>query len=247
VSALTPSPRKRACPACGAEAFSLGACSRCGYSSGEENRCPHCNAVARVDGSGAQAVCAVCGGPRIPGGYGGRKAIAALREQQGHIGAARLASFATMVQGIFATFVTLIGLAVHPQSLLAKGIVFAVAVVPLLLALRSRARATAERARAKDAGERAWQHAAEDAASRGADGITVPVLAETLGIDAKEADRLLTSLAVHERTRVDVGDDAEVRYSVAPEHQLLASAESELESELADEPRDQAAAKEPTR
>jgi hypothetical protein len=38
-----------------------------------------------------------------------------------------------------------------------------------------------------------------------------------LGVDEARADELLTSLAVQDRTRIDVGDDAEIRYSVTPE------------------------------
>jgi hypothetical protein len=38
----------------------------------------------------------------------------------------------------------------------------------------------------------------------------------SLKIDPVKADKQLTHLAVHDRTRIDVGDDAEVRYSVMP-------------------------------
>jgi hypothetical protein len=128
---------------------------------------------------------------------------------------ARAASVATVLQALFAAVATLVGLALLPATIAGKVLVFAIAVAPLLLALRSRGRATAARATARGAGERAWQAAAEDAASRAERGVTVAGLAKTLEVEPEQAEKLLTSLAVHDRTRIDVGDDAEVRYSVA--------------------------------
>jgi hypothetical protein len=229
------------CPACGANAFVAGrggggTCSSCGYSSGEENRCPHCKAVARIEGSGLQAVCAVCGGPRVPENLGGEAAANALREQKKALANARTASVATVLQAIGAAFVTLAGLAAAPESIVGKAIVFALAVVPLFLALRSRGRAQTSRAFAKSAGERAWLAAAEEVAASSKAGVTVPGLAKKLGIEPPHAEKLLTELTVHDRTRIDVGDDAEVRYSTGPS-QFRVEAEKELaeESELVDD------------
>ena len=213
-----------ACPACGASAFvgdaAGGTCGRCGYATGEANRCPHCGSVARTLGQGQAAVCAVCGGPRIPHNHGGAAAATALKQQKLHLVAARVASITTVVQSIFAAIATLIGLGFAPGSLLAKVLVFGIALIPLVLALRSRSRALAARAKATEAGERAWQAAAEALAAGSARGVTATAVAKTLGLDETQADRLLTSLAVHDRTRVDVGDDAEVVYSVAPDRHL---------------------------
>lgn len=227
------------CPACGANAFAAqgdgGTCSRCGYSSGESNRCPHCNAVARIENAGRDAVCAVCGGPRIPGGFGGEAAQNALREQQKALANARMASVATMIQGVFAAAVTLIALALLPASVAGKLIVFALAVAPLVLAIRSRGRAAKARELAMAAGERACQAAAEDVAARATSGITPATLAKTLGIEDARAEALLTSLAVHDRTRIDVGDDAEVRYSVGPDPLVRIGPEPAEEEELAED------------
>lgn len=142
-------------------------------------------------------------------------AASALREQKKLLANARLSSVATVVQALCAALATLIGLAIVPASILGKAIVFTAALVPLVLALRSRSRATACREMAKAAGERAWQAAAEDVAAHSEGGITGAALAKTLGLEPEHADRLLTALTVHDRTRIDVGDDAEVRYSIA--------------------------------
>ena len=213
------------CPACGASAFVTtagdeGTCTRCGYASGESNRCPHCRAIARVEGTGIDRVCAVCGGPRIPGGFGGEAATNALREQRRALANAKVASIATVIQAAFAVLGTLLGLALLPEAIAGKILVFAIALVPLVLALRSRSRANDARAAAKDAAERAWQAAAEDATAHRPEGITAAALGEALGVEQMYADKLLTSLAVHDRARVDVGDDAEVRYSVPPGAQV---------------------------
>jgi hypothetical protein len=210
------------CPACGAIAFVTGprgdggSCSSCGYSSGESNRCPHCGAIARIEGTGLASVCAVCGGPRVPANFGGERAANALREQKKALAQTRLASVATVIQAVFAASATLVGLAVAPASIVGKAIVFAVALVPFLLAMRSRRHATKARENAAKAGERAWQAAAEDVATQAKEGVTVATLAKRLGIEPDRADKLLTALTVDERTRIDVGEDAEVRYSAAP-------------------------------
>lgn len=210
------------CPACGANAFVAGigadggSCSSCGYTAGEANRCPHCRALARIERSGREAACAVCGGPRIPSNLGGDATAVALRQQKKALENARAASVATVLQAVFAAMATLIALGVAPSSIVGKLLVFLVAVIPLLLAMRSRGRAAEARRHAKDASELAWRAAAEDLASRSKAGVTVARVAEALGIDAEHADRLLTDLTVHDRTRIEVGDDAEVRYSTAP-------------------------------
>jgi hypothetical protein len=175
----------------------------------------------------------VCGGPRIPGNLGGEAAAAALKEQKKHWTDARLASTATLIQALFAAIATLIGLAFLPSSVAGKAFVFAIAAVSLLLALRSRTRASAARKRAKEAGERAWQAAAEDAAKQKG-GITASQLAKTLGIALEHADRLLTSLAVHDRTRVDVDDEAEVWFSVPPSPRFRIESEPDDDESNAD-------------
>ncbi len=116
-----------------------------------------------------------------------------------------------------ATLFTLIALAAWPAALVGKLIFLALAMTPTLLAVRARARAGSAKADANEALERAWLAAAEDVASHAKKGVTVAELASRLKIDAVKAEKLLTQLAVHERTRIDVDDDAEVRYSVAPE------------------------------
>jgi hypothetical protein len=175
--------------------------------------------IARLEGHGTHAACANCRGPRIVANLGGEAAKRALREQQRALTTARALSMATVVQALIAATITTVGLLVNPSSVKAWAIWFAIGMVPLLLALRSRSRAAKARAEAEAASERAWQAAAEAVAAKANDGVTAEGLATALGIEPAHAERLLTSLTVHERTRIDVGNDAEVRYSAAPSNE----------------------------
>lgn len=152
----------------------------------------------------------------MPGGLGGDEATAALREEKGALGAATRATAATIAFAVMAGLFGLITLAAWPHALILKALLLVFTIVPMMMAISSRSNAGKAKGRAKEADERAWMAAAMDAA-RGGTGITVEELAKKLKVSPERADHLLTQLAVHDRTRIDVGDDAKVRYSVAPE------------------------------
>lgn len=116
----------------------------------------------------------------------------------------------TVLQALFAAAAVILCLAVSPQTLVARGIFFFLAAMPLVLALRSRSRAGKARAAAAEAGERAWMSAAEEAARGGA---TANEVAKRLRIAPERADKLLTTSAGHDRVRVDVHpESAEIVY-----------------------------------
>lgn len=211
------------CSACGSDQITDGICERCGFAGGEQNRCPHCGSVARVEkrGTGANVtwVCGVCGGPRMRGGLGGDKAAAPLKEAKLLRGRAIRSRAASIVLGLMAAFTTLVALAAWPAALAAKIILFAFALTPAVLAMRARSKAGAATTKADEAMDKAWLAAAEDVARRAKKGVTAAELAKRLEIDSAKAEELLTQLAVNDRTRIDVDDEAEVRYSVAPEDQ----------------------------
>lgn len=226
-----------ACPACGARAVKGGVCTRCGYASGEEHRCPHCGSLARAEpkASGVKTawVCAMCGGPRIPSGGGGEDAANALRQANTLLAGATRARARSIAWGILAVLATLVVVAASAKEAIAATLVLLVlAIVPALLAVRARSQGSKRAENADEALERAWLAAAEEIASRAEGGITAKDLARSLQIDPERADQLLTRLAVHERTRIDVGDDAEVRYSVAPELAGERLEDDELEAEV---------------
>lgn len=168
--------------------------------------CPHCGAKAVID----HGVCGVCGGPRIEGNLGGEAALEALKEQKAHLADARLASIATVLQGMFATAVTLVMFAVRPETAVARVIFFALAIIPLVLSFRSRWKASKARGRAREANDRAMQAAAAEAAGQGS---SAKEVAKKLRIKPSEAEKLLSAGMATDRVRVDVSDEsAEVVY-----------------------------------
>ena len=168
--------------------------------------CPHCGATAVIE----NGLCGVCGGPRIEGNLGGEAAIEALKEQKKHLAAARIASITTVLQGMFATAVGLIMIAVRPETTVAKMIFFVLAAVPLLLSFVSRTRASKARGRAKEANDRAMQAAAAEAVRGGA---TAKEVAKKLRIAPSAAEQHLSAGMAADHVRVDVSDEsAEVVY-----------------------------------
>lgn len=227
------------CPACGAGAVKDGVCGRCGYAQGEANRCPHCQAVARIEKKGpGEWVCAVCGGPRTPGGLGGKPARTALAAEKEARGRATKQRAATWVWGVVATLVTLAVALAWPAALVAKVVALAFALAPALFAVRSASRVSGSAKEAAEAHERALLAAAQSLVAAKAEGVTAAELAERLELPEERADALLTQLAVHEKTRIDVGDDAEIRYSSAGAPARIATEGAEpLEQEDEDEAR----------
>ena len=221
------------CPVCGKQAVQNEVCSNCGYAEGAGNVCPHCGATARVEpkafGTITRWVCAMCGGPRIPGGFGGDESKNALREAKTLLGGATRAKARAIAWTILAVLATLVVLAASAkEALLATIALSLMAIVPAILAVRARGQGTKRKENADAALDRAWLAAAEEIAAKSKKGVTAKELGKALQIDEARADKLLTQLAVHDKTRIDVGDDAEVRYSVGPDVLARVSVDEEL-------------------
>jgi hypothetical protein len=153
----------------------------------------------------------------MAGGVGGEAALSPLREAKASQRLATRARALSWMFGSIAAFMTLVTLAAWSiEGFAAKIILLTLAAIPTLMAVRSRARASRATAEGEEAIDRAMMAAAEDVASQSKKGVTVAELAARLKIDAVKAEKLLSQLAVHDRTRIDVDDDAEVRYSVTP-------------------------------
>jgi hypothetical protein len=181
--------------------------------------------------------CGVCGGPRIPGDPGGEDAALALKEENAHLKRAARSTAAAI--GLVATAATALiflgGIALLTSAIFVKVLAFAVPALFAFLATRNFSKSTDAKTKAREADERAWLAAAEEIASKTKQGISAAELAKALQIEETRADAILTQLAVHDRTRIDVGDDAEVRYSVAPMEPRVRIGETE-EDELDAEP-----------
>jgi hypothetical protein len=154
----------------------------------------------------------------MPNGAGGEAAAGPLREARGSQRRALRARAQFWAFTVMALFFTMVALAAWPvAALVSHLILLAMAMAPTLLAVRARARARRATEAGNEAYDRAWLAAAEEVTAQAKNGVTVAELASRLKIDAVKAEKLLTELAVHDRTRIDVDDDAEVRYSIADE------------------------------
>jgi hypothetical protein len=150
----------------------------------------------------------------MPHGLGGEAATGPLREARASELRSKRAKASVWAFGLMAAFFTLVALAAWPAALAWKLFFLAFAVTPTLLAMRARNRSKTSKADAAEALDRAWLAAAEDVAKSTRKGVTVAELAARLKIDPVRAEALLTKLAVQDGTRIDVDDDAEVRYSI---------------------------------
>ena len=154
----------------------------------------------------------------MPSGLGGEAAATPLREAKASLARARRYRLSYRLYAMAATLSALaLFAAVLSSSALMAMFVGLATTLHTALALVQRTRTGRATADANEALDRAWLIAAEDATSHTKKGITVAELASRLKIDAVKAEKLLTQLAGHDRTRIDVDDDAEVRYSIAPE------------------------------
>src|SRR6185295_1106044 len=129
--------------------------------------------------------CAVCGGPRIHGGFGGEDATKALREAKTHLGAAARAK-ALLVAFGFGAMMSLLftgGIWLATGSLVARIVTFLTTAAIVFLATRSLSRAKASGEKADEAKERAMLAAAEDVAKRREQGVTAEELGMALAIE----------------------------------------------------------------
>ncbi len=150
----------------------------------------------------------------MPSSLGGDQAVTPLREAKASQAAAARSRAAFWFFTMMTLFFTLVALAAWPVGVAGKLLLLVMAMAPAALAVKSRATATGATTDAREAIEKAWLAAAEDAAGQATSGVTVAELAARLKVDPAKAEQLLTQLAVHERTRIDVDDDAEIRYSI---------------------------------
>ena len=178
----------------------------------------------------------MCGGPRIPGGFGGDEARGALREAKTLFSGATRAKARSIAWTILAVLATLVVVAASAKEAIVATIALSLmAIIPAVLAMRAHGQGKKRKENGDAAEGRAWLAAAEEIAATHKDGVTAKELGKALQIDEGRADKLLTQLAVHDKTRIDVRDDAEVVYSARPDVLARVSVEDELESHDGDQ------------
>ncbi len=206
------------CPTCGTSLpDDASRCFACGRVFGEDNRCPHCHAIAGVLGVGATVVCAACRKPRtmLPGTVvlGGSTApvapaATALVGRRAAGAGLRIGGGLAIGFGVFAAAVAF---AVLPGAL---GLLFAMALGVAgvgggAAALRAGARQgqEADKARVRDR-----EHRILDLASGSGGDLTVTEVAQALGCSLAEADAALTAMADGSRVTVEVDPNGLVHY-----------------------------------
>jgi hypothetical protein len=214
------------CPTC-STAIPSGAsrCPGCARVFGEDNRCPHCHAVAGVRASGGRYVCVACNKPRAvkPGtavlgdGGAGDSSIEPASGAQLELAAGRSAGFALKVFGAFSVAAGLLGagalVALFPFG---AAVVVGAAAVGLTgvgvggLSVRAGTKAQAAAvARARRSAELRVLALAEE---RGGV-LTVTDVATELRMASSDAEALLTALAADgSRVGVEISSDGVVLF-----------------------------------
>ena len=177
-----------------------------------QSGCPHCQSLSRVERHASLWwVCSVCGTPRIPGASGAE--LMALRAAK----SAKTAAFvwrASALVLVMAALVTVLVAGIVAIAFHTAGLVLGLMGLSLgggaFVAFKS-ARGRDNDARTKL--EEGWTRAAEQLVEQRGAGMTATEVAMTLGLDPTLMERLLTHASAGDRIRIDVGDDAELRYA----------------------------------
>jgi hypothetical protein len=215
------SPLPERCPTCGT-GIPAGAsrCPGCGRVFGEDNRCPHCHAIAAVRSDGAGAyVCVACGKPRVRkpdttllGEDHGRPSL--LPRPVSAAGRAmRAVGTLSIGSGVLGAALATAALGTGVAGLAVAAAVGAVSVL-LGLALFRRASGSDRAARARD--EESAAARVRAAASRLGGDVTAAQLAEQLGVPVEEADRALTAMADGTHVTVEVDTETGAVHYVFP-------------------------------
>jgi ribosomal protein S27AE len=200
---------------------------------GEANRCPHCGGQTVVlEDPLFRFACGVCGGPRIPvkdvRGHTAKEKQLLVAADHARKTAFGFRMLATGL-GLTGTLVAALSAALATLSIAVGVGLAAVAIILFVLTVTYAGRARKKIEDAKRGAFEAWETVAETVLRLHGGNVSTSELAELLGTNEAEAERVMTVLSVDDRVRVDVGKDAELRYRVpeapGPEFQELDEAE----------------------
>ena len=209
---------------------------------GEDKTCPHCGARAHREASARfRWVCGACGGPRLA-----TKDISALSDERvlrelRKADAARKHAFARRVlaTGLAATgtLVAVLGAVLAGASMFVSMALLAIAIgffLPAVIMGRAARRFSKEAQRSTFA---AWEAAAELVLRSAGRDLSGPELAQLLGTDEADVERMMSFLSADNRARIDVAG-AELVYAhaeaaYAGKHELEPAAEPEDEEDEA--------------
>jgi hypothetical protein len=205
------------CPTCGTKILE-GAlrCPGCGRVFGEDNRCPHCHAIAAVKPRGEGYVCVACGKPRerLPFttvlGEDDRISRASLVPGAAPAPGARTSGLRLfgvlgIGGGVLGAALATLALGVTPVGI-AAAVVLALAGVAVGASALRRAAGRQEADAARD--RRAMELRLTALAEKHGGDLTATTVAKALRITTEEADAALTRLA--DGTRVSLEVDEEI-------------------------------------
>jgi uncharacterized membrane protein len=181
---------------------------------GEDNRCPHCSAIAAVKPAGAGYACSACGKPRerragttVLGEGEPRSSRVSIVPEAAtagvRSGGMRLVGAALVSGGVAgAALATLL----FGTGLFGISVAIAAGSIGILLGLRAlrRARALDEGARAKE--RRALEVRIVSLAEKHGGELTATIVAQDLGVRGEEAERALTALVDGHRVQLEVDE-----------------------------------------
>jgi hypothetical protein len=181
--------------------------------------CPHCRGVTVVEPHAAlRWVCGACGGPQVPADMPSLVRSHAELAWLVRARRARAMAFGWRAAGVMLVLTAVLGLGVGALLFIvahvAGIVVGSVGLLSLVLGLTAFARARARDVDVRAELDEAWQRVASEVlvAGRGAE-ITAVELARVMRTDEASAEKLLSVLSASNRVRVDLGDDAELRYA----------------------------------
>jgi hypothetical protein len=191
--------------------------------------CPLCGARSAIAPSAVlRWACETCGGPRVPGSSAKDPDLERAWREGRRARTLRLVAWPAFAVAAVLALAALLTMAMAGAAWGIAGLVMASVPATLGLALRGGAHKSATAV--EPALQAAWGRAvmARLRAHEGA--VTHGELAAELGLPSAEAEAVLARLAAHDRVRVDVGDDAHLRYAIG------AGGSDELGDEPGDEP-----------
>jgi hypothetical protein len=197
--------------------------------------CPHCGGTTTVEPHRAlRWICSVCGGPVVPADTATPRTNAELASLV-RAKRARAIAFgwtAGMIAFVVMSLMTLgLGALLMAVAWLPVAILAALGVVLFVMAMGMRKRARTSDDTATRELDAAWESVAGEVLRARDHDVTAKDLAKTMQTTETHAETLLSALSAHDRARVDVGDDAELRYSAKTEVARVRVAEDDSHDE----------------
>ncbi len=186
------------------------------------NVCPHCGGTTTIEKHRAlRWICGVCGGPIVPAddvpGLARSNAELASLVRAKRTRAIAFGWTAGMIVLVVSALLALgLGGLLLLVAWLPAAILGGLGAVLFVLGMVLRSRASASDAIAQTELDAAWESVADEVLRARAGDVTAKDLAQSMRTTESHAETMLSTLSLHDRARVAVDDNAELRYSAGP-------------------------------